>query len=164
MKTAIIASLLLPLASIAFAQPQAPATPAAANSEAQAPAAATSSEQELIAMETAWSKALVDRDTAALNKILAPDWKMQDEHGRQTDRAGFFKDFADEKVSAMTNHDVHVRFVAPDLAIVQGMDNETSTTKGKSTSGTYSWTDIFQKRDGQWVAIASQDTPVTPQK
>lgn len=69
-----------------------------------------------------------------------------------------------DKNSAMTNHDVHVRLVGADLAIVQGQDTETSTHKGKSASGAYSWTDIFQKRDGRWVAIASQNMPVAPPK
>jgi len=129
------------------------------------PAMATpSGEQELIKMEEAWSKALVAGDKDALGRIIAPDWRMQNEVGVATDRDSYFKNFGDNKFSAMTNRDVHVRFVGDDLAIVQGLDTETSTHKGKDTSGTYSWTDIFQKRNGQWVAIASQNTPVTPKK
>jgi hypothetical protein len=44
--------------------------------------------------------------------------------------------------------------------VVQGYDDETSSEKGKDTSGTYSWTDVFQKRNGHWVAVASQTTKV----
>jgi uncharacterized protein (TIGR02246 family) len=149
MKLAITSLLLVPLASIASAQAQPPAP---------AP------DQELIDMEAAWSKAVVSSDMAALNRIIAPDWHGQNQEGTRVDRAGLYKSMADDKVTAMTNHDVHVQFVGTDLAIVQGMDTETSTHKGKSTSGTYSWTDIFQKRDGHWVAIASQNTPVKPEK
>jgi hypothetical protein len=129
-----------------------------------APIATPTGEQELIKLEEAWSKALVAGDKAALGKMIAPDWRMQDERGTHTDRAGYFQHFGEDKFSAMTNHDVHVRLIGSDLAIVQGLDDETSTHLGKSTSGTYSWTDIFQKRDGAWVAIASQYTPVTPGK
>jgi uncharacterized protein (TIGR02246 family) len=125
---------------------------------------APSGDQELVRMEEAWSKALVAGDKAALGKIIAPDWRMQNERGTATDRDTYFKNLGDNKFSAMTNRDVHVRFVGDDLAIVQGLDTETSTHKGKNTSGTYSWTDIFQKRNGQWMAIASQNTPVTPEK
>ena len=32
------------------------------------------------------------------------------------------------------------------IAVVQGYDDETSSEKGKDTSGTYSWTDVFQKQ------------------
>lgn len=130
------------------------------------PAATGGNEQDLVNIEAAWSKAVVARDVAALNKIMAADWHGQNQLGLYSDRAAAVKALADgtDAVSAMTNHDVHVRFVGTDLAIVQGQDTETSTHKGKPTSGTYSWTDIFQKRDGQWVAIASQGTPVTPDK
>ena len=123
-------------------------------------------EQELVRMEEAWAKALVANDAAALNRIIAPDWHGQNQDGAYYDRAALLKSFADgtDKISAMTNHDVHVRFIGADLAIVQGQDTETSTHKGKSASGVYSWTDIFQKRNGQWVAIASQNTPVASQK
>lgn len=137
-----------------------------AASVAAQPSQTSPSEQELVSMEAAWSKAIVARDAAALNKIMAADWHGQDSRGTYSDRAAAVKALTDgtDSVSAMTNHDVHVRFVGADLAIVQGQDTETSTHKGKSTSGVYSWTDIFQKRDGQWVAIASQNTPVTPEK
>jgi hypothetical protein len=48
--------------------------------------------------------------------------------------------------------------------VVQGSDDEKSTHNGKDTSGTYTWTDVFQKRGGRWMVIASQDTPVKPEK
>jgi hypothetical protein len=44
--------------------------------------------------------------------------------------------------------------------VVQGFDDETSSENGKDTSGTYSWTDVFEKRNGHWVAVASQTTKV----
>lgn len=150
MKLAIPALLALTVAAPAAAQP----------------AATPGNEQELVNMETAWSKALVAKDVAALNKIMASDWHGQNQTGKLADRAAAIGAISDgtDTISTMTNHDVHVRFVGADLAIVQGQDTETSTHKGKPTSGVYTWTDVFQKRDGQWVAIASQGTPVTPDK
>lgn len=128
--------------------------------------AAPNGEQELIAMEAAWAHALVAHDAAALSHIVAPDWHGQNQSGKWTDRAAMMKNMTSgvDKFSAMTNHDMHVRFVGADLGFVQGMDTETSTHNGKSSSGTYGWTDIYQKRDGHWVAIASQNTPITPTK
>jgi hypothetical protein len=49
-----------------------------------------------------------------------------------------------------------------DMAVVQGADDEKSTEKGKDTSGSYTWTDVFAKRGGKWVAIASQVTKTSP--
>jgi len=61
--------------------------------------------------------------------------------------------------ASMTNHDVHVRLMHG-IGIVQGMDDEKSTFKGKDTSGTYTWMDVFEMRDGKWQAVASQVTKV----
>jgi ketosteroid isomerase-like protein len=158
MKVVIASLILVPLASIASAQPaMMPAAPAAP--AAQAPA--SSSEQELIDIETAWSKAIVAQDAAALSKILSPDWHVQNENVGWSDRAAAFKRLPDEKVTSMTNRDVHVR-ITGDTAIVQGMDDEVDVVKGKPTKMVYSWTDIFQKQDGHWMAVASQDTPMAP--
>lgn len=150
MKIAIALLIVLPLSSAALGTPQ------------KAPAKSASSEQELVNEEAAWAKAMVARDGAVLNHIMAADWHGQDHSGKWVDRKTVVDAYVNgtDKISAMANHDLHVKFVGNDVAIVQGMDNETSAYKGKSTSGTYSWTDVYQKRGGQWVAIASQVTKV----
>ena len=132
------------------------------SSAASAAPPAGNNPQDLVNIETAWSKAAVARDAVALSAMVAPDWAGQNEHGKIMDRAAMIKRTVsgDAKLSAMTNHDVHVRFIGNDHAIVQGMDNESGVTKGKKFNDVYSWTDIFEKRAGHWVAIASQDTPV----
>lgn len=129
---------------------------------AQHKAPASNNPQELISMEDAWAKAAVSRDAAALARIIAPDWKGQNEHGKIMDRAAMIKEATagDEKLQSMVNHDLHVRFLGNDHAIVQGMDNETGIRKGKPVKEVYSWTDIYEKRGGKWVAVASQNTPV----
>jgi uncharacterized protein (TIGR02246 family) len=144
MKTAIPMILVVALASAASAAPPA------------------NNPQDLVNLETAWSKAMVAHDAAALNRIIAPDWTGHSPQGKLIDRAAVIKETLNgpEKLVSMANHDVHVRFVGPDHAIVQGMDNESGVTKGKKVNEVYSWTDIFAKRDGHWVAIASQNTPV----
>jgi uncharacterized protein (TIGR02246 family) len=149
MKTAIPVILAVVVAS---------ASPAAA---AQ-PKAAANNPQDLVNLETSWSKAIVARDAAAISRIVAPDWTGQNEHGKLGNRAAMIHQTTagPEKLTAMVNHDVHVRFIGADYAIVQGMDNESGVTKGKKVNQAYSWTDIFAKRDGHWVAIASQNTPV----
>jgi hypothetical protein len=129
---------------------------------ASAASAAGNNPQDLVNMEAAWAKAAVARDSAALTRIVAPDWKGQNEHGKIYDRAAMIHQTTagEEKLTSMVNHDVHVRFIGNDHAIVQGMDNESGVKKGKTVNEVYSWTDIYEKRGGQWVAIASQNTPV----
>ncbi|MFL6728235.1 MAG: nuclear transport factor 2 family protein [Sphingomicrobium sp.] len=145
MKTAIPVMLAVVLASAASAQPKAANNP-----------------QDLVNMEMAWSKAAVARDAAALSRIVAPDWTGQNHRGKMYNRAAMIHETTagEEKLTSMVNHDVHVRFIGNDHAIVQGMDNESGVTKGKTVKEVYSWTDVYEKRGGHWVAIASQNTPV----
>ena len=128
-------------------------------------AATAAPETELVAMEASWSKAVVAKDTAAVSRIVAADWIGQNAEGGRATKVKMLADLKTgaDSATTMTNHDVHVRIIG-DLAIVQGADDEKSMHQGKDVSGTYTWTDIFQKRAGHWVAIASQNTPVRPKK
>jgi len=145
MKTAIPAIIAVALVSATSAQ-----------------AKSTNNPQDLVNLESAWAKAAVARDAAALSRIVASDWKGQNERGKMYDRATMIHQTTagEERLTSMLNHDVHVRFIGDDHAVVQGMDNESGVKKGKTVNEVYSWTDIYEKRGGQWVAIASQNTPV----
>ena len=63
------------------------------------------------------------------------------------------------KTTAIKDHDVVVRAFG-NIAVVQGYDDARGAHKGRDSSGTYGWTDVFQNRNGHWVAIASQTTKV----
>lgn len=123
--------------------------------------AADSGDAALIALEAKWTKAMLAKDTATLDTIVASDWMGQNPSGKMTTKAQMVADMTSgkNKITAMTNRDVHAR-VLGDVAVVQGADDETSSYDGKDTSGAYTWTDVFQKRGGHWMAIASQNTPV----
>ena len=45
-------------------------------------------------------------------------------------------------------------------AIVHGLETEKSSYKGKDISGQYRFTDVFMKREGKWMAIATHVTRV----
>jgi hypothetical protein len=145
MKTAIPAILAVVLASGASAQAKAANNP-----------------QELINIEADWAKAAVARDAAALNRIVAADWHGQNHHGKYYDRAAMIKETVSgsEKLTSEVNHDLHVRFLGNDFAAVHGMDNESGMMAGKKVSEVYSWLDLYEKRGGHWVAIASQSAKV----
>jgi len=126
-----------------------------------AAAAAADTPTTLVALEAKWTKALVANDVAMIDAIVAPDWAGQGLDGKRSDKSVMMADFKSgkNKITAMTNRDVSARIFG-DIAVVQGIDDEKSTADGKDTSGTYTWTDVFQKRGGKWLAIASQGTPV----
>jgi len=127
--------------------------------------AATPAEQELVTLEAQWSKAGVDHDLAAVDRIVAADWTGQDKSGKVSHKADIIADMKSGKAksTSMINRDVRVRIMG-DVAVVQGGDDEKSMYDGVDTSGYYTWTDVFQKRAGKWVVVASQVTPVAPAK
>jgi len=53
--------------------------------------------------------------------------------------------------------------VLGDIAIVQGVDDEVTSVDGQNTSGHWSFTDVFARQNGRWVAIASQTTKLGPE-
>ena len=145
MKTVIPAMLAVVLASGASAQAKAANNP-----------------QELINIENAWAKASVARDAATLNRIVAPDWHGQNHHGKYYDRAAMIHEVVtgQEKLTSEVNRDLHVRFLGNNFAAVHGMDDESGTMAGKKVNEVYSWLDLYEKRGGHWVAIASQSAKV----
>lgn len=125
-------------------------------------AAAEDVTKTLTELEARWSAAALTQDTKVVDAILAPDWVGRGWSGKQANKAQALANMKDptSKVTAIKNHDVVVRVFGP-VAVVQGYDDETGVDKGKDSSGTYNWTDVFQNRGGHWVAVASQTTKVT---
>jgi len=120
-------------------------------------------EQTLMQMERDWTEAQLQKDTAALDKIIADDWVGQGPAGSQTKAQGL-ADLKSEnqKFASITLGDMKVR-VFGDTAVVTGSDDEKSSYKSKDTSGHYLWSDVFVKREGRWQAVASQGTLMAKQ-
>jgi ketosteroid isomerase-like protein len=120
-------------------------------------------EQALMQMERDWTEANLKKDGATLDKILADDWVGQGLTGSAT-KAQALADLksGDSKFDSITLGDMKVR-VFGDTAVVTGSDDEKSSYKGKDTSGHWTWTDVFVKRQGRWQAAASQGTLMTQQ-
>jgi len=123
--------------------------------------AAPSDEAALKKIEVRWGEAFVKRDTKAMTAFIAPEWTAQDSSAQRTTRAAMFADMESGKrvTSSFTPRDMHV-IVMGDVAVVQGYDDEKSSFDGKDTSGSYSWTDVFQRRGGKWMAVATQSAKV----
>jgi ketosteroid isomerase-like protein len=128
---------------------------------AGAASAAEDVAKTLTDLEAKWSAAGLTQDAKVVDAILAPDWVGRSWTGKQANKAKALAEMKDpaSKTTAIKNHDVVVR-VFGNVAVVQGYDDETGLEKGKDSSGTYSWTDVFQNRGGHWLAVASQTTKV----
>ena len=117
-------------------------------------------EAALKQIERDWANAFVKKDTAALGRILADDWMGQYSWGNKnrTEALAALASGA-AKIDSMTLGEMKVR-VFGNIAFIMGSDDEKSSYAGKNVSGHYSWTDIYAKRNGHWIAIASQLTDV----
>jgi ketosteroid isomerase-like protein len=115
----------------------------------------------ILANEHALGIAMISGDTPTLARLVADDWAQQDASGTLGTKAGFIHAIETGKlvVKEFTLHDLQVR-VFGDVAVVQGFDDEQTTYDGKSSSGTYNWTDVWVKRDGKWASVATQITRV----
>ena len=143
--------LILPLVALGLA-----AAPPA-HAQARQPAAA---EAELIRLEQAYAQALMSKDIAFLKRFYAPDWRGGDWMGfaSKTNILNLVKS-GRYVIKSMTLKDLKVRILG-NVAIVQGIDEEVTSMHGKDTSGTWGFTDVFVRRGGRWVAVASQTTKV----
>nr|WP_314446738.1 nuclear transport factor 2 family protein [uncultured Sphingomonas sp.] len=130
-------------------------TPEASDIEAQ--------KRELLALERAYSDALIRRDRAFLEAYYAPDWRGGNWLGFWT-KATMLKAVLGTRyeVRSMTLSNVQARVVG-NIGIVQGVSNEVTRVDGRDTSGRWTFTDVFERRGGRWVAIASHTSELTGQ-
>lgn len=114
----------------------------------------------IVSLERALGRAMIARDTRTLSRIVGDDWLCQGASGISTKKS-FVDDVATGKlvVRRFVLHDVHVR-VMGNVAYLMAADDETSAYAGVDNSGTYNWLDVWQKRGGRWVSVATQITKV----
>jgi ketosteroid isomerase-like protein len=145
------------------ADPAAPAEPAAAVVGKEDPAADTAADEAaLIQLERDYAKALIAKDRDFLMRFYAADWQGGNWMGFWK-KATMLKSVLGARyvIKSMELRDMKVR-VMGDVAIVQGVDEEVTSVDGSDTSGKWTFTDVFARRDGQWVAIASHTSEVKP--
>jgi len=129
------------------------------------PSASPSSESEdartLKQLEQDWLDAYRDGDAEKMGRILADDFVGRWGDGSTTDKRGTVEPVRTgaDKHSANQLVECNVRIYG-DTAVVTGIQTEQSVLNGRDGSGTYSYTDIFVKRRGQWQVVASETNRV----
>ncbi|HZH10608.1 MAG TPA: nuclear transport factor 2 family protein, partial [Microvirga sp.] len=123
---------------------------------------ATMTKKHLIGLEQAYSKALINKDRAFLESYYAPDFRGGNWMGFWT-KSTMLKAVLDDRysVQSMDLSNLQVRAVGT-IGIVQGVSTEVTRVNGKDTSGRWSFTDVFEWRDGRWVTIASHTSELKP--
>ena len=119
-------------------------------------------EAELIALERDYARALVAKDRAFLMRFYASDWRGGNWLGFWS-KSTMLKSVLNARyvIKSMQVRDLKVR-VMGDVAVVQGVDEEVTSMDGRDTSGKWAFTDVFARRNGAWVAIASHTSEIKP--
>jgi uncharacterized protein (TIGR02246 family) len=111
--------------------------------------------QTLQAIEQDWLNAEKNHDAAAFERLVADDWIAITPDGKSQTKAERAAEIKTAHTTSATLGDMKVR-VFGDTAVVTGTDDEITMEDGKKSSDHYVWTDVFVKRNGKWLAEASQ--------
>jgi ketosteroid isomerase-like protein len=92
-------------------------------------------------------------DVKRFGEILSDDFLNTNPDGSLVDKAGFLRQIAPPaKIANLACHEVNVR-VMGDFAIIHARTSYT-LLDGRPGQGRY--TDIWARRDGQWLCVAAQ--------
>ena len=109
----------------------------------------------LTELNLGYVRSVQEADVAWFGEMLAEDFLCTNSDGRRLDRAAFLEHTGHPvSISALVAHDVNVRLFG-DIAIIHA---RTTFTHADGGGGASRYTDIWQKREGRWVAIAAQVT------
>jgi hypothetical protein len=147
------------------AAPANSAAPFAGPAESRSPGTSADpgrDEAELIRLEREYARALVRKDRDFLMRFYASDWRGGNWMGFWS-KATMLKSVLNARyvVKSMDVRDLKVRLMG-DVAVVQGVDEEVTSVDGRDTSGKWAFTDVFARRNGAWVAIASHTSEIKP--
>jgi uncharacterized protein (TIGR02246 family) len=118
-------------------------------------------EAELVAVEDEWARAIVSNDAARIAGFTADDWVIVSASGVGTREqfmslvgSGALTHSAMERIS-----DARVR-VYGDTAVLTARMTNTAHYQGERFDADEWVTDVFVNRDGRWLCVLSQVTPV----
>ena len=115
--------------------------------------------ETLQAMEHDWLNAEKNHDAATFEKLVADDWIAITPDGKNQSKAERAAEIKAAHITSATMGDMKVR-VFGDTAVVTGTDDESTMEGGKKSSDHYAWTDVFVRRNGKWLAVASQTAQI----
>jgi ketosteroid isomerase-like protein len=129
------------------------------------PAQAQSDNADVRAAAQAFDDAQLHGNRAVLERMLAPDYLLVHGSGRVGDRKDFIDGFTDPSAHLEPFEITDRLFLrpSPDTAIVGGEARVHGTDHGKPFSQHFRYSDVFAKRNGQWVVVYTQVTPLPAQ-
>ena len=118
-------------------------------------AAAKADLDQLIALNRDYIASVQTMDVKRFDEILSDDFVCSNPDGSLVDKAGFLKQIAPPaKIKNLACNDVNVRIMG-DFAIIHA---RTTSTLPDGRPGQGRYTDIWARRNGQWLAVAAHVT------
>ncbi|MCA1658787.1 MAG: nuclear transport factor 2 family protein [Verrucomicrobiaceae bacterium] len=117
---------------------------------------------ELKTIEQQWLDAYMKSDASVIKALEAEDYTIVESDGTVATKAEDVKSVTDKKfvLKTATMSDFKCRMLGDNGAVVTCMLKMSGTDEGKEFSGDYRALDVFEKKDGKWLAVASQLTKV----
>lgn len=115
--------------------------------------------QNLRSIEQAWLDAEKNHDAASFEKFVADDWIGITPDGKSQTKAERAAEIKAAHTTAATMGEMEARIFG-NTAVVTGSDDEVNEESGKNFNSHYVWTDVFVKRQGKWLAVASQTAEI----
>jgi hypothetical protein len=170
----IAISLMLFVGGLSSCQPAAPVTNREAATTANANVAKetvnpTAIEAEVLKLEKAWADGAHRHDAESVRKILADDLIITYPDGNIGTKASELSDIESGAITmdAWEVSDTKVTVMSADAAVITGRGvirngkyKDPKTKKSINISGEYRFTDVYARRNGQWLAVASQSTKI----
>jgi ketosteroid isomerase-like protein len=115
----------------------------------------TDDRAQLAALNDDYVRSVQLGNVARLSEILSDDFLCSLPDGSLLDRAAFLRQTAAPvTIANLTAHDVNIRLMG-DFAIIHARTTFT-TADGRAASGRY--TDVWARRNGQWLAVSAHVT------
>jgi ketosteroid isomerase-like protein len=113
-------------------------------------------ETKLLVLERMWNEAQVNRDSAALEALVASRFVNTEWDGEVSDKQHFLADIKDPlfKPSLLTIQDVKMNFFG-DTAVVTGTYHAQGTYQSKTYDHFGRFTDTWVQDSGKWQCVAS---------
>ena len=117
---------------------------------------------ELKTIEQQWLDAYMKSDPAFIKNLEADDYALIEADGTVSTKAQDVKATTDKTfvLKSATMSDFKCRMIGDNAAVVTCMVKMSGTDEGKDFSGDFRGTDVFEKKNGKWMVVASQLTKV----
>jgi len=125
-----------------------------------------SADAELKAIEEKWLDAYMKSDASFLKNLEAEDYTIIEPEGVVGTKSDDVKSVTDKKfvLKSATMSEFKCRMIGENAAVVTAMLKMSGSDDGKEFSGDFRGIDVFEKKDGKWMAVASQLTKVEKEK